>query len=410
MTRTLIFLAVLALGVSACGSGNENGNSGQAAAGASSQTPGASDKKGERKVALAPEPTPHVLSLPADYPETWFFADDIDFPNMVDGKVVILDAAATTREYKGQLPAGMAASFAQSFLRHELYVAETIHEYRVNGPRRDVLTIYDTSTLKPVGRVELPGKRYQGMPYRASMILIDDDRLALVYNFTPAASVTVVDLAARKVLSEIPIPGCAMMYSVGQRGFSTVCGNGGLTTIQLDESGDVVSQHKSPPFIDIDNNAMFLTNAEIGGIRYFPTYKGDIWPIDFRGVQPKILRKWALVNAGERDKGWAPGGWQLITADSAGEFYILMHPNSEEGTHKDPSTHVWVYSPKKKSRVREITLQTPAISIEATRGKEPYLVAFNINMQLDIYNALTGAYVRTIHDAAASPFGIYAVR
>lgn len=402
--RIVLFFATIAL--AACGGSNDSAEEGAADAEKTSVGEGA-----EKPAAtLEPEPIPNVLSLPRDYPDTWFFAQDLNFFNMVDGKIVILDAAAETRAYKAQLPAGSAASFAYSSSRGEIYVAETIHELRVRGPRHDILFVYDVENLEPLADIELPPKRYQGMPYESSFVLIDEDAFGLIFNFTPAASVTVVDIAKREVVSEIPVPGCAMMFPTGPRGFSTICGNGGMTTIQLDETGNVASEKKTQPFFNIDDDAMYMMNAEHEGVRYFPTYLGHIQPIDFTEAEPKLLERWSLFTDAERAEGRRPGGWQLITNDSKGEFYILVHPDGGEGTHKDPSAEVWVYSMADQRRMRTLQLKHPAISIEATKGEDPYLIALNIDLELDIYDAQTGEWLRKIGGLATeTALGLHAV-
>jgi len=411
MLRHFVFVAAAMVVLAACGGKTDETEDIATVEAETTQAASTENEKNDAKSStpLQPEPIPNVLSLPANYPDTWFFAHDLNFFNLLDGKVVILDAAAETREYKGQLPSGMGA-FAQSRRRGELYVAETIMEFRVRGARRDILMVYDTATLNPLAEIELPAKRFQGMPFKQAFVLIDNDRLALVYNFSPAASVSVVDLDKREVVSEIPIPGCAMMFPAGARGFSTICGNGGLTTVQLDENGGVLSEVKSEPFIDIDNDAMFMKSAEMGGVRYFPTFLGNIQPIDFRGEAPALLEPWSLFSAAEAAEGLRPGGWQLITNDALGEFYVLVHPDGAEGTHKNPSAEIWVYSMAQKRRVRKIALKTPALSIELTKGENPYLIAMNIELELDIYDAKAGEWLRKIGGLATeTAFGLYAV-
>ncbi|MEL7029991.1 MAG: amine dehydrogenase large subunit, partial [Pseudomonadota bacterium] len=255
MRRSAACAAVLLLAACDGGGGSETAAPSEQAAEAPAEPEGP-------QPALSPEPIPNVLTLPADYPDTWFFAHDLNFNNALDGKIVILDAAAETRAYKGQLPSGVG-TFAWSEPRGELYVAETLHELRVRGERRDILVIYDTETLLPLTEVELPPKRYQGSPYKTAFMLTRNDKFALIYNFTPAASVTVVDLDTRAVASEIPIPGCAMIFPTGASGFSTVCGDGGLTTVTLDEAGAVAAEAQTDAFIDIDDDAMSLMSAEI---------------------------------------------------------------------------------------------------------------------------------------------------
>ena len=56
------------------------------------------------------------------------------------------------------------------------------------------------------------------MPMLAQARLTDDDRFLLIYNYTPAQSVTVVDVPARKFVGEVDIAGCALVYPTGPRG------------------------------------------------------------------------------------------------------------------------------------------------------------------------------------------------
>lgn len=360
--------------------------------------------------ALEIEPLNVVENLPHIYPSNWFFAHDVNFFNMLDGKIVILDAEAGTKEYKGQLPAGQAASFAFSKTNNEIYVAETLLENRVSGERRDILSIYDTASLGVKDRISLPAKRYQGMPFESSFALVDSDKMGLIFNFTPAASVTVVDIPNRRVLSEVPLPGCAMIFPAGIRAFSSVCGDGAIVTISLDAAGAVIDEKRTKPFIDIDNNAMFLKNANIGSVRYFPTYLGDIQPVDFSGGSPKLLEKWPLTDDQERKAGWRPGGWNLISENAAGEIFILMHQQGKEGSHKDPGSELWVFDSKSKKRVRKIELRNPAISIHVTKGKSPRLIAFNVELELDIYDANSGKWSHKIGGLATeTSFGLYGV-
>ena len=65
----------------------------------------------------------------------------------------------------------------------------------------------------------LLGETVQIVINKFAMQLIDEDRYLLVLNFTPAISVTVIDIEKREVLSEIPIGGCNMIYPSGKRGF-----------------------------------------------------------------------------------------------------------------------------------------------------------------------------------------------
>lgn len=360
---------------------------------------------------LPEEPIPSVLTLPAKYPPTWFFAHDLSFYHILDGKVVILDAAATTQEYKGQIGAGQMATFVAAKTRPELYVAETFYSRRIDGERSDYLTVYDTATLAKIAEVELPGsKRGQFVTQKNAMQLTNDESKLLVFNFTPAASVTVVDVAGRAVLNEIPIPGCSLIYPTGASGFTTMCADGGMTTFMLDDTGAVASESRLKPFNDIDNNPMFMKTVAIGGINYFVTFQGTVQSIDMSGKAPKLGKAWSAVSKDDQAASWRPGGWQVLTADAAGRLYLLMHEGGAEGSHKGGGSEVWVMDPKKKSRLARLPLKTWAISIEATQSNPGYLVAVNANMDLDIYQLPDGQHLRTLGDqVAGTPFILHAV-
>ena len=360
---------------------------------------------------LEPEPIPNVKKLVANYPDSWIFVHDLNFYTLMVGKVVIIDAAAESRQHKGAIGAAQAASFRQSLTRPELYVTETFHSRGIDGERTDVLTYYDTVTLDKTGEVILPGgKRAQFVTQKAAFILTGDDRLGLVANFTPATSVTVVDLVERRVLNEIQLPGCMLLYASGARGFATLCSNGTMASYLLDEAGNATDRQITAAFNDMDDDAMFMKSTDIDGVEYFVTFTGNVRPIDLSGDHPVVQEAWSLVSAEERAANWRPGGWQILTSDAAGRLYVLMHPDGKEGSHKSGGPEVWVYDVAAKLRVARIKLKTHGVSIEATREEAPHLVVTNANMELDIYDAGSGEWVRMIGGGlAGDPLVLYAV-
>ena len=123
--------------------------------------------------------------------------------------------------------------------------------------------------------------------------------------------VTVVDTQARKVASEVPISGCVLNYPVGKRSFASLCGDGQLLVVTLDDQGKEVSRAQTPFF---DPNKVRLNERAIanGDTYYFTTTHGEVYPVSFAGDKAKPLPTWSLVNAEERKQGWAPGGWQAL--------------------------------------------------------------------------------------------------
>lgn len=353
-----------------------------------------------------------VLTLPKTYPRHWIWVQDITFDHMGEGRVLLLNARGELpkQQVKGMFNAANIAAFTQSATRPEVYVAETYYERLNRGARADVITVYDTKSLSPVAEVPLPPKRASVMPGRYALRLTADESLLLLYFFTPATSIGVVDVATRKFLGEVALPGCALAYPTGKRGFSSLCGNGSMISFQLDAAGKVVSSKTLEPFFDVDREALMEKPVIIGGVGYFPTFLGNVQEIDLRGDHAVPGRKWSMVPEADRAQNWRPGGALPGAADGAGRLYHLMHPDGKEGTHKDGGSEVWVYDVAKQARVQRIALKTWGVSIEVTGGDEPLLVVTNAEMALDVYDARSGKYARTLAPALETPVLLHAVR
>ena len=361
---------------------------------------------------VTPDPMGKTFELPALYPASWIIAQDASFFHPNDGKFIVLDASDDRQHgrYKGMFNGSFVAQIGIAESRPEMYVAETFHSRGHRGERTDVLTFYDKRTLAPVGEVVLPPKRALVLPIRHAVQLIGGESLALVFNLTPATSVSVVDVERRAFVGEVPIPGCSMVYPTGERGFSSLCADGGMLTVHLDEAGGLASTERTAPFFDIDADALFEKPAVRAGVAWFPTFLGNVVRIDLSGDMPQVAAPWPLARD-DADAGWRPGGSQPTAMDSAGRLYVLMHPEGAEGTHKDPGVEVWVFDPEQQARLARIPLRLPAISIEVTRGEQPLLVAANINMNLDVYDAGGGEFQRTLADfGQETPLALHGAR
>lgn len=358
--------------------------------------------------ALPAQAIPSVESLPASYPDTWIFAHDLNFNSLLDGKILIVDVAAESRNFKGMIGAGMMGQFQQSRLHSELYTGQTFLSRRTYGDRTDALIIFDKSTLQPIDEVILPAKRQQVVTQPNSFQLTAGERIGLVMNFTPAASVTIVDIPARTVLGEISLPGCNFVFPTGERGFSTICADGSMVTHVLNSDGSVQSSARTEPFIDIDADPIFVKNAELNGVTYFPSYQGRIQPVDFSGDTPDVLADWQFVPDELQDDNWRPSGWQVIAASDS-ELFVVMQENGEEGSHKSGGSEVWVLDPNAKQLKRRIELHDGGLSITVTHSDPAYLVVTNENMSLDVFDPLSGEHLRNITlGIGAFPFVLYA--
>jgi methylamine dehydrogenase heavy chain len=339
---------------------------------------------------LPAESIPKVETLPAHYPTTWSFL------NYAGDRIELRNVGADSRDVKGQLQAHDSATLLVSDKRPEIYVADTVWSRGVRGVRTDFITIYDTQTFNPVGEIVLPGaKRALITAMEGLIAFTDEQRMALVFNFTPASSVTVVDLVKRQVLGEIDIPGCSLVYPSGSRGFSTLCASGTLLTIKLDANGAVDGKSESKAFNPLDTDPLFTASTTVGGVRFFPSLQGRIQPIDMKGDDVKILPDWPLLTAADPALHWRPSGWQLIASDEQKLLYVVMQADAHEGTHKDPGNEVWVYNAASKARIKRLRLVRPGSSIALTHGAEPLLLV-QAGERLDVYDPRDGSLVRSL--------------
>jgi len=350
---------------------------------------------------LQPEPTGVIETLPEQWPAHWIIAHDAAFFHMSDGKFIVLDADSDdpNARFKGFFNGAFIPQLDQSKSRPEMYVVETFRSRGNRGERTDVVTIYDKRTLAPIDEVVLPPKRASQMPNHYLLQLVDNEKIALIYNFTPATSVSVVDIVNREFLNEIPIPGCSLVYPMGGRAFASLCTDGTMLSVQLDAEGEQASSSRTEVFFDANNDPIMEKAAIVDGIAYFPTFLGRVIPVDLNGSEPDVGDAWSLV--GDEEGGWRPGGIQVTGTDSSGHFYVLMHPDGYEGSHKDPGTEVWVFDPETKRRVDRIALQMPAITMGMTRDDDPLLLVTNVNLEVDIYRVSSGEYLRTLDGIGA---------
>ena len=347
---------------------------------------------------LPEEPIPSQASLPADYPQNWVLVQDFNFNSIVDGRTVIVDTASPAQPLKGIVRTAQFGNTLFSPTKHEIYTSETFYSRLTRGERTDAITIWDTATLQPKGEILLPGgKRQQSVTYVGTFQFTNKQKWALVSNFTPAQSVTVVDLEGRAVLGDIDLPGCSHIYPTGERGFTTFCADGSLISIQLDDKGAVATSKTIPGIQDIDNQSQFQNATWVGKTAWFVTFRGQLKGFDLSGPVAVPLKTKLSVGTSEGGAPeWRPSGWQVIAADAKGLLYVLMSPAGKEGSHKDGGTEVWVVDPATGLRTQRIALPNGATSITVTREAVPHLIAMRMDGPIDVIDAASGKVVHSL--------------
>jgi methylamine dehydrogenase heavy chain len=324
----------------------------------------------------------------------------------------------------------IAPSFSAE--RGEIYLPETYYSRGSRGRRTDVVTVYDATTLAPIGEIEIPPKRADVVNGAALSTLLDDGRFLAVFNLTPATSVTIVDVVDRKLAGEIATPGCSLVYAFGKRRCASLCGDGSLLLVTLDETGREAARQRSEKFFNPVDDPITEKGVRQGERWLFVSYEGIVHAIDFSGDAPRFEKSWSLLGEADRQAGWRVGGTQnLALHQASGRLYSLVHQGGP-GSHKEAGTQVWVYDLASQRRVQEIPVanlvgafvvrrmgissgiadwvvehllpNAGADSIAVTQDAEPrLLMAARTGGTLAVYDARSGAWLRYLDDVGLAP-------
>lgn len=245
--------------------------------------------------------------------------------------------------------------------RREIYLAESYFSRGVRGERTDVVTVYDGRTLQPLEEVGIPPKRAEYFPGNASSALSDDGRFMAVFNLTPMTSLSIVDVRARRFVTEVPTPGCSLVYAAGPRRFFMLCANGEALVVTLDEAG-APTLARSARFFEPLKDPITEKAVRHANEWLFVSFEGVIHPLDASGDPLRPGEPWPLFDDADRRERWRVGGGQLLALHGpSGRLYALVHQGGPD-THKDPGTEVWVYDLATRKRVQRIPLLNPLVS------------------------------------------------
>jgi methylamine dehydrogenase heavy chain len=170
---------------------------------------------------LAPEkPGVAVLPPPTD---SWFLVNAEEGSYIFDGKSGEMLGLMSHQWYT---PAAVTLPE-----REETYYIESFYSRGVRGKREDVLTVVDMKDLSPKAEIDIPDKA-AALWFRHHIGLLGDKRHLLIFNMTPAQSLSVVDVVDREFDGEISTPGCAIIMPTGQRALM-ISGDGALRYILM---------------------------------------------------------------------------------------------------------------------------------------------------------------------------------
>jgi methylamine dehydrogenase heavy chain len=385
--------------------------------------------------AQAPAATPlPSLELPEAPGPHWIWIADF-----LLARVALMDAASGA--FLGMISGGtglLTPAFAPE--RREIYLAETHRTRTTRGERTDVVSIYDRRTLEPAAEVVIPPRRATYTHGAGAAALSDDGRFLAVFNLTPAPSVSVVDLVERRFAGEIQTPGCSLVYAAGARRLLSLCADGGVLVLELDERGREAGRAATGRFFDPERDPLTEKGVRARDRWLFASFEGMLHEVDAGSRPPRAEPSWSLVDPDERADGWRIGGLRHLDVDARGnELYTLMHEGGPD-SHKEGGTEVWVYDLARRERVRRIALRNPSATfvrqtlalgtqgvlgrsvdwalqrllphsgaemIAVTHDPDPLLVAAaSFPAVITVYDARSGAYLRDLDEPGFAIAGL----
>ena len=342
--------------------------------------------------AAPPLPAEHleIARMPARSPH-WIYVFDEILASQTDSRIYVYDGDAH-REL-GQIDAGYWANFNVSPDGRTTAVATTYLSRGSRGTRTDVLELTDNATLTVTGEVVLPPKRANTLPTAYNVSFSADQHFVYSTNLTPAASFTVVDLAKAAVAGEIDTDGCVLAIPSAQRRVSSLCENGRLLTVILDDSGHETARSVSAPFFNIDRDPVFAQGVPVPAGVLFLSFLGDVYQADLSGAEPKFTAPWPLVSAQQRGH-WRPGGQQVAAYQPhTKRLYVPMHRGAD-GSHKDGGTEIWVFDTATRKRLARWPVNTPlygpVLATQVSQDEQPLLFVTTENGALLLMNAASG--------------------
>ena len=345
-----------------------------------------------------------VTALPETPHPHWVWVYDMAANSMPDGRAYLYDG--DTAGLLGMLSTGYSFN-ALNIPGHyrEVYSAETYYARTTRGERTDVVSIYDPFKLTPVAEIEIPPKRASTLPRLADSALTDDDRFMAVFNLTPAASLSIVDVQQRRFAGEVMTPGCAMAYGAGDRRFFALCSDGSLLLIDLTEEGTQATAQRSEPFFDALEDPILETGVRHGDTWYFMSVLGKVHPVEISAEGPVFSDTWWYLDEEDRKANWRIGGMQAVALhDARQHLYMVMH-QGDFHTYEEPGPEIWVYDLETRARVEKIRTRHPSISIAVSQDDNPLLYTITGDLSsLDIYDASSGEYLRSAAELGITPF------
>lgn len=279
--------------------------------------------------------------------------------------------------------------------RGMLYMPGTYYSRGTYGERSDVLVFNDLENLAPVAEVAVPNKL--AVVFHRAVINPIGAKFVGLYNMTPAMSVSVVDVDARRFVGEISTAGCGFVYPLRGARFMQICGDGTVQVISLNDAGEESDRRRSKPFFDIDEDPVFDLAQKTPDGWVLVSFEGEVFEVTVDGDDIEVTKPWSVLSEEDAEEGWRIGGDQPFAYNAeTGMLFTLMHQGGPD-THEDPGTEVWAFSMETRRRGYRIALESPTGVIEVSADAEPLLyIRSAMPPSVHVHDAGTGRRLRTV--------------
>ena len=299
--------------------------------------------------------------------------------------------------YQGLLP--QIPGSGDEFYNHAVYMTRGYH-----GDLVEVVEIFDARTLEIKGEIPVePPKAMRGLASINLTTLTDNDRFLIQSFFTPALSFGVIDLEKRTYVGEIETGGCAHTMAAGARRFLSLCGDGSVLTVDLDENGAESARESHPGLFDAEGDPLHPTGARSGDVWYFASVRGVMHAVDTADGEISFQEPWTFRE--EDDAGvWVPAApnQHMAVHTASGRIFMLMSvvPDLERKPggydfHRGIGFETWVFDIESRERLARYKMDTPAAAIAVSQDDSPLLYATTY-ADADIYDADTGDLLREL--------------
>lgn len=285
------------------------------------------------------------------------------------------------------------------------YVAETMWSKVNRGTRQDLVSVYDSKTLKLISEIPTPGRLIVG-GFTTNFVLTDDGKTAYDYNFDPASSVNIIDMVKRKFVRAVELPGCAGMIPNPGVGFSSLCADGTIATVAI--KGATQDITRTEPFFDAAADPIFSNTV-------YDRKKKQVVMVSYTGLirtasiggKVEVSAPFSIQEAGGMkpadvkplDIAWYPGGMQPVALHRpSGTLWVLMH-KGEYWSHKEGAEEIWGVDLATKKLVKRIPVEGEPGNIQITQDDAAMIMVNSYKGKALVIDSKTGEVKHEIENA-----------